>query len=85
MFESEWDQGSLYGWEETIIKIRGGSVQENQVNPLHCIACNKSYANENVFMHHKKGKPHIRAVNELSKKGNPSLVVTDGANEEGKS
>lgn len=29
MFESEWDQGSLFGWEDTIIKIRGGSALEN--------------------------------------------------------
>lgn len=69
MFESEWEQGSLFGWEETILKIRGAPHQDNDTNSLHCIACNKTYSNENVFQHHKKGRPHIKAVNELSKKG----------------
>lgn len=69
MFESEWEQGSLFGWEETILKIRGAPHLDSDTNPLHCIACNKTYSNENVFQHHKKGRPHIKAVNELSKKG----------------
>jgi phage FluMu protein Com len=52
-----------------------GVESTQPVNPLHCKACNKTYANENVFMHHKKGRPHIKAVNELSKKGN---TLADG-------
>jgi len=48
--------------------MRGVSVAEKQQNPLHCIACNKTYANDNVFQHHKKGRQHIKAINELSKK-----------------
>lgn len=68
MFESEWDQCSLFGWEETIIRMRGLTLDEKQANPLHCVACNKTYANENVFQHHKKGRQHIKAVNEMSKK-----------------
>jgi hypothetical protein len=61
--------------------MRGTTLQEKQSNPLHCIACNKTYANENVFLHHKKGRPHIKAVNELSKKGGPlalKVSVTEG-------
>jgi phage FluMu protein Com len=85
MFESEWDQGSLFGWEETISKISGTIQESNQANPLHCIACNKTYSNDNVFMHHKKGKPHIKAVNELSKKGVANLEKTAQVSEEGKS
>jgi splicing factor 3A subunit 3 len=49
MFESEWDQGSLFGWEDTIQRIRGISLVDKDSNPLHCIACNKTFANENVF------------------------------------
>ena len=69
MFDSEWEQGSLFGWEETIQRMRGQSYDEKQQNPLHCIACNKTYSNENVFQHHKKGRQHIKAVNEMSKRG----------------
>lgn len=36
-------------------------------------------------MHHKKGKPHIKAVNELSKKGLSNLGATNDVPEEGKS
>ena len=36
-------------------------------------------------MHHKKGKPHIKAVNELSKKGVSNLGATNDVPEEGKS
>ena len=73
MFESEWEMGSLFGWEDIIVRISGGNGLndgtnlDGTINPLHCKACNRTYANENVFMHHKKGRPHIKAVNELSK------------------
>ena len=73
MFNSEWEQGSLFCWEEIIQRMRGTNSGEKGQNPLHCIACNKTYANENVFMHHKKGRPHIKAVNEMSKKGATSI------------
>ena len=33
----------------------------------YCQACNKTFASANVFMHHRKGKKHIRAVNEMAK------------------
>ena len=75
MFESEWDQGSLFGWEETINRIRGVVDGDKSANPLHCIACNKTYSNENVFLHHKKGKPHIKAVNEMSKKSTGGQIT----------
>lgn len=66
-FESEWEQSSLYGWEETIQRMQGAGNQSTQ-STLHCVACNKTYANENVFMHHKKGRPHIKAISEMKKK-----------------
>jgi len=28
MFVSEWEQGSLFGWEETIQRMNGQSVEE---------------------------------------------------------
>jgi splicing factor 3A subunit 3 len=73
MFESEWEMGSLFGWEEVILRLRGQSdnagplTADGTTNPLHCKACNKTFANENVFMHHKKGRPHIKAVSDMSK------------------
>lgn len=33
-------------------------------------------------MHHKKGKPHIKAVNELSKKGGLAVAKPTGDDEE---
>jgi splicing factor 3A subunit 3 len=79
MFESEWEMCSLFGWEEVILRLKGQSdnsgpvTADGNTNPLYCKACNKTFANDNVFMHHKKGRPHIKAVNELSKKGEGSI------------
>jgi hypothetical protein len=39
----------LFGWEEIIQRMRGHSSEDKNVNPLHCVACNKTFANENVF------------------------------------
>ena len=47
--------------------MNGQTQEEKQLNPLFCVACNKTYASENVFLHHKKGKFHIKAVNSMSK------------------
>jgi Zinc-finger double-stranded RNA-binding len=73
MFAAEWEQGSLFGWEETIQRMRSGGGSND---PLHCVACAKTYTNENVFMHHRKGRPHIKAVNEMSKRG---TAIAEGA------
>ena len=64
--------------------MRGNTNEEKDINPLHCVACNKTFANDNVFQHHKKGKVHIRAVNELSKKGGLQQTA-NGESDEGKS
>ena len=43
---------------------------------LYCIPCKKAFLNENSFVHHKKGKWHISAVNNL--KGNiPKIDMID--------
>jgi hypothetical protein len=34
---------------------------------LFCPACKKTFDNENVFHHHKKGKKHIKSINKLNK------------------
>ena len=65
-FSQEWKQGSLYGWESIIYRINQHQLQVIQVENF-CIACNKTFASESVFQHHRKGKKHIRAVNDLAK------------------
>ena len=86
MFESEWEQKSLFGWENAINRIYGETFtvgdqkeDENQnPNMFHCMACNKTFMNESVFHHHKKGKRHIKAINALSKHVSaPSLEQSD--------
>ena len=81
MFEAEWEQRSLFGWESAIAKLYGEAVamhqeeankpevegeeaenrQEKRQTSLYCELCRKSFMNENVFEHHKKGKRHLKA------------------------
>ena len=64
MFEAEWDQRSLFGWETFISRIVGEAMPDSVTkNQLHCGFCNKTFLNESVFHFHKKGKRHIKAVN----------------------
>jgi hypothetical protein len=73
MFDSEWQNKSLFGWEAIIQRTQGEkedkSDEEQKDNPLHCAACMKTFDNDNVFHHHKKGKRHIKSINKLSKSG----------------
>jgi hypothetical protein len=64
----------LFGWESAICRIYGESQRTEEdvdndetASQFHCIACNKTFMNESVFHHHKKGKRHIKAINQLSK------------------
>jgi len=64
MFEQEWDQRSLFGWEQFIPRIVGeAQAKDEGQTGLYCHFCNKSFLNENVFHFHKKGKRHIKAAN----------------------
>lgn len=81
MFDSEWEQRSLFGWESAITRINGETVNHDEegendetASHFHCVACNKTFMNESVFHHHKKGKRHIKSVNQLSKQTNASSV-----------
>lgn len=68
MFEEEWEARSLFGWETVIGRMLGDKKEDSNKpvkDPLFCPACNKSFTSENVFHHHKKGKRHIKAVNQL--------------------
>lgn len=80
MFEAEWSQASLFGWEAVIQRYTQNNglkrqadgepadiIEKNQ-DPLYCPACNKTFENENVFHHHKKGKKHIKAIAKLNKR-----------------
>ena len=76
MFNSEWEQRSLFGWESAIEKLQGDDASQKRQKPspeiadseqpkqeksLYCELCRKSFMNENVFEHHKKGKRHLKA------------------------
>jgi len=60
-FEEAWNEGTLEGWEKL---VQRATVTES--DPLFCAACQKKFANENIFNHHKKGKKHIKAINNLA-------------------
>jgi len=75
MFDGEWEQRSLFGWETSISKIYGETAQvaeeqtgkENdeavkQTAEQYCAACRKSFSNQNVYDGHLKGKRHIKAA-----------------------
>ena len=66
-FQEEWTQGSLYGWESIIARMRKTQQPENSEDSNFCQACNKTFTSASVFMHHRKGKKHIKAVNEMAK------------------
>ena len=87
MFEAEWEQRSLFGWESAIAKLYGeaAAVQPVEVQrptgegeapesgqekkqALYCELCRKSFIENNVFEHHKKGKRHIKAVEEYERR-----------------
>ena len=79
MFEAEWSQASLFGWEAVIQRYSQNNglkrqaegetaeVVEKKEDPLYCPACKKTFDNDNVFHHHKKGKKHIKSINKLNK------------------
>ena len=72
MFEGEWEQRSLFGWEAAIAKLNGESPEqateaaENKKKAdgveLNCQACRKTFSNQNVYDFHLKGKRHIKAA-----------------------
>ena len=66
-FEQAWNDGSLFGWEKEIQRFRG-QISGDQ-GELYCMPCGKAFSNDSVFSHHKKGKRHIRAVNEMAASG----------------
>ena len=45
-FERGWNSGNLEGWNEY---IRLSRVDKNDIDPLYCMACHRTFANENVF------------------------------------
>jgi len=84
MFDGEWDQRSLYGWEVAIAKIYGEEPAHNGEindeararNDFYCKACKKKFSNQNVFDFHLKGKRHTKASAALA-----TIPVVDGAND----
>jgi len=63
-FEEEWNQGSLYGWEDALKKIRGQTDDANELakESLFCQTCNKSFSSAGVYESHIKGKKHLKAA-----------------------
>ena len=71
MFEMEWEQRSLFGWESAIAKLHGeklpvtapGEEGQNSGKENHyCQACRKTFSNPTVYDCHLKGKRHIKAA-----------------------
>jgi splicing factor 3A subunit 3 len=70
-FQTEWNEGSLSGWENTIKRLKDGvfsqeSQEVTKVDPLFCIPCKKRFTNERVFEHHKTGKTHIKNLEKIN-------------------
>ena len=75
MFDGEWEQRSLFGWENAIAKIYGednapsesnekprNEEKTEQAESNYCQACRKAFTNKNVYDFHLKGKRHIKAA-----------------------
>ena len=60
LFEEEWLQGSLYGWEQVLLEVVNRPDQESTL--LFCKACNKAFQSQSVFDHHLQGKKHQAAL-----------------------
>lgn len=69
-YESEWKQGSLFGWESILKEIRNPEVALEENNKYFCVPCNKRLQNEECFETHVKGKKHIKMVNRVADKIN---------------
>lgn len=61
-FKQQWQDRTLHGWETIINRVENTQKSLSE-DPLFCAACNRTFSNEAVFKHHKKGKKHIRAIN----------------------
>lgn len=57
-FNKRWIKNDVEGWNTDNHKMQTD-------NPLYCAACNKVFANKNVFDAHLKGKKHKRAVKRM--------------------
>lgn len=71
-FEKEWKEGSLEGWEDVIKNVKNTFFEsdgkdKDHLDPLFCLACQRKFANESVFEHHKTGKSHLKKVDNLNK------------------
>ena len=65
-FEREWKDGSLPAWEKFLKNIRGDQGTDQLNSKLYCIPCKKLFTNEQVMDSHKKGKNHIKKVNQIA-------------------
>lgn len=67
MFETEWEQRSLFGWETSIAKIHGEQPpacesKAEEKEGQYCQACRKLFSNPKVYECHLLGKRHIKAA-----------------------
>lgn len=55
---------------------------DNESNPLFCVACQKLFTNPSVFEHHKKGKIHIKNAEKIKAelKDNADNYATENNN-----
>lgn len=56
--------GKYYSWPEPNINGTQASSDTSSANsnPLHCDACNKTFAKETIFQHHLTGRKHKNAI-----------------------
>ena len=58
----------------------GKREREEKTIDLYCAACKKTFDNENVFHHHKKGKKHIKAISKMTKEPQKEEEDTEFSN-----
>lgn len=60
-FEKDWEEGKVEGWAQKVI----GPSKPEERSELYCKACDKLFANQNVFDAHFNGKKHKKAEERL--------------------
>eukprot|EP00124_Ichthyophonus_hoferi_P003861 Ihof_evm2s369 gene=Ihof_evmTU2s369 len=62
VFEKEWEEGTLPGWEHA-------AEEDDSPANMFCIACQHQFAKATVFKAHLTGKKHLKAIERLKASG----------------
>lgn len=69
-FDDLWEKKQVPGWEEDAAQSKSsGSLGATSGEGIWCTACQKGFANENVYSGHLTGKKHKKAEQQMAANG----------------